>query len=218
MNKKMKHVLLALCVCIFGLMTGCGSAINTTVKLTSATKATCTIEQGYDDEMLNGLASMSEMTKKELINELKGSGAKYSKKKIDGVTYHMFSMTVKNKKLSDIEDLLSSAGYTNVCLTKNFFYATLDPSTAGSNLTIAKLADAAQLQKNDLTDSLSFYMTVSFQTNQRPFHGRSGMPARRKTSTHLPVRLQKQQRQQPLRTTSPTKPARRSQYPTARAL
>ena len=41
MNKKMKHVLLALCVCIFGLMmTGCGSAINTTVKLTSATKAT----------------------------------------------------------------------------------------------------------------------------------------------------------------------------------
>ena len=83
MNKKMKHVLLALCVCIFGLMmTGCGSAINTTVKLTSATKATCTIEQGYDDEMLDGLASMSEMTKKELINELKGSGAKYSKKKI----------------------------------------------------------------------------------------------------------------------------------------
>lgn len=81
MNKKMKHVLLALCVCIFGLMmTGCGSAINTTVKLTSATKATCTIEQGYDDEMLDGLASMSEMTKKELINELKGSGAKYSKK------------------------------------------------------------------------------------------------------------------------------------------
>ena len=70
MNKKMKHVLLALCVCIFGLMmTGCGSAINTTVKLTSATKATCTIEQGYDDEMLDGLASMSEMTKKELINE-----------------------------------------------------------------------------------------------------------------------------------------------------
>lgn len=99
MNKKMKHVLLALCVCIFGLMmTGCGSAINTTVKLTSATKATCTIEQGYDDEMLDGLASMSEMTKKELINELKGSGAKYSKKKIDGVTYHMFSMTVKKQE------------------------------------------------------------------------------------------------------------------------
>lgn len=175
MNKKMKHVLLALCVCIFGLMmTGCGSAINTTVKLTSTTKATCTIEQGYDDEMLDGLASLSEMTKKELINELKGSGAKYSKKKIDGVTYHMFSMTVKNKKLSDIEDLLSSAGYTNVCLTKDFFYATLDPSTASSNLTIAKLADAAQLQKNDLTDSLSFYMNVkvSFKNKVKTTNGK----------------------------------------------
>ena len=114
------------------------------------------------------------MTKKELINELKGSGAKYSKKKIDGVTYHMFSMTVKNKKLSDIEDLLSSAGYTNVCLTKNFFYATLDPSTAGSNLTIAKLADAAQLQKNDLTDSLSFYMNVkvSFKNKVKTTNGK----------------------------------------------
>ena len=72
MNKKMKHVLLALCVCIFGLMmTGCGSAINTTVKLTSATKATCTIEQGYDDEMLEGLASMSEMTKKNSLMNLR---------------------------------------------------------------------------------------------------------------------------------------------------
>lgn len=153
------------------------------------------------------------------------------KKKIDGVTYHMFSMTVKNKKLSDIEDLLSSAGYTNVCLTKNFFYATLDPSTAGSNLTIAKLADAAQLQKNDLTDSLSFYMNVkvSFKNKVKTTNGKLSNKSKtvswtirdaskKKTSTHLPVRLQKQQRQQPLRTTSPTKPARRSQYPTARAL
>lgn len=163
MNKKMKHLLLALCVCIFGLMmTGCGSALKANIKLTSATKATCTIKQGYDDELLSGLASMSKMTKKELINELKASGAKYSKEKVNGVTYHMFSMTIKNKKFSEIEDLLSDAGYTNVCLTKDFFYATLDPSTAGSNLA---LADVAALQKDDISTSLSFYMnvTVSFK-------------------------------------------------------
>ena len=34
MNKKMKHLLLALCACIFGLMmTGCASETTTTRKL-----------------------------------------------------------------------------------------------------------------------------------------------------------------------------------------
>ena len=56
MNKKMKHVLLALCVCIFGLMmTGCGSAINTTVKLTSATKAFFQAEDGIRDIGVTGV-------------------------------------------------------------------------------------------------------------------------------------------------------------------
>ena len=63
MNKKMKHLLLALCVCIFGLMmTGCASETTTTIKVKSATKADFSIQVGYDDELLSAIATMSETT------------------------------------------------------------------------------------------------------------------------------------------------------------
>lgn len=115
MNKKMKHLLLALCVCIFGLMmTGCASETTTTIKVKSATKADFSIQVGYDDELLSAIATMSETTTEDLIKELKGSGAVYAKKTINGITYHTFTASAKNAKMTDIEKLLEEAGYTNL--------------------------------------------------------------------------------------------------------
>ena len=166
MNKKMKHLLLALCVCIFGLMmTGCASETTTTIKVKSATKADFSIQVGYDDELLSAIATMSETTTEDLIKELKGSGAVYAKKTINGITYHTFTASAKNAKMTDIEKLLEEAGYTNVCLTKDFFYATFDPDNAAKNMScIAGLTSkAAELQANDNYDlsNIQFFMKTN---------------------------------------------------------
>lgn len=166
MNKKMKHLLLALCVCIFGLMmTGCASETTTTIKVKSATKADFSIQVGYDDELLSAIATMSETTTEDLIKELKGSGAVYAKKTINGITYHTFTASAKNAKMTDIEKLLEEAGYTNVCLTKDFFYATFDPDNAAKNMSsIAGLTSkAAELQANNNYDlsNIQFFMKTS---------------------------------------------------------
>lgn len=166
MNKKMKHLLLALCVCIFGLMmTGCASETTTTIKVKSATKADFSLQVGYDDELLSAIATMSETTTEEIIKELKASGAVYAKKTINGITYHTFTASAKNAKMTDIEKLLEESGYTNVCLTKDFFYATFDPDNAANNLSsIAGLSSkAAELQANDNYDlsNIQFFMKTS---------------------------------------------------------
>lgn len=170
MNQKMKHLLLTLCVCIFGLMmTGCASETTTTIKVKSATKADFSLQVGYDDELLSAIATMRETTTEELIkelkSELKGSGAVYAKKTINGITYHTFTASEKNVKMTDIEKLLEEAGYTNVCLTKDFFYATFDPDNAAKNMSsIAGLTSkAAELQANNNYDlsNIQFFMKTS---------------------------------------------------------
>ena len=170
MNKKMKYLLLTLCVCIFGLMmTGCASETTTTIKVKSATKADFSIQVGYDDELLSTIAAMRETTTKELIkelkSELKGSDAVYAKKTINGITYHTFTASAKNIKMTDVEMLLETSGYTNVCLTKDFFYATFDPDQVANNLSsIAGLnSKVAELQANDDYDisDFQFFMKTS---------------------------------------------------------
>lgn len=166
MNKKMKHLLLTLCVCIFGLMmTGCASETTTTIKVKSATKADFSLQVGYDDELLSAIASMGDTTTEEIIKELKASGAVYAKKTINGITYHTFTASAKNAKMTDIEKMLEEAGYSNVCFTKDFFYATFDPDNAANNLSsIAGLSSkAAELQANDNYDlsNIQFFMKTS---------------------------------------------------------
>lgn len=82
-------------------MTGCGVATTTSVKISSATKASCTVSIGFDNEALTKLAQAMDTTKAQLLKELKKSDAKYTKKKLDGVEYHIFYSTIKNTKLND---------------------------------------------------------------------------------------------------------------------
>ena len=93
------------------------------------------------------------------------SGAVYAKKTINGITYHTFTASAKNAKMTDIEKLLEESGYTNVCLTKDFFYATFDPDNAAKNMScIAGLTSkAAKLQANDDYDisDFQFFMNTS---------------------------------------------------------
>ena len=98
MNKHLKHLLLTMCIFVFGFaLTGCGIATTTSVKITSATKASCTVSIGFDDEALNALAQNMDSSKTELIKEMKKSGAKYTKKKLDGIYYNIFYSTIHNK-------------------------------------------------------------------------------------------------------------------------
>lgn len=166
MNKKMKHLLLTLCVCIFGLMmTGCASETTTTIKVKSATKADFSIQVGFDDELLSILAISENTTTTDIIKEMKGAGFVYAKKTINGITYHTFTASAKNAKMTDIEKLLEESGYTNVCLTKDFFYATFDPDQiANSTSSVAGLTSkAAKLQANDDYDisDFQFFMNTS---------------------------------------------------------
>ena len=112
-------------------------------------KIMCNLSEGVED----------------LIKELKGSGAVYAKKTINGITYHTFTASAKNAKMTDIEKLLEEAGYTNVCLTKDFFYATFDPDNAAKNMScIAGLTSkAAELQANDNYDlsNIQFFMKTN---------------------------------------------------------
>lgn len=91
MNKHLKHLLLTMCIFVFGFaLTGCGVATTTSVKISSATKASCTVSIGFDDEMIESMASLSNTTKQAIIKDAKKSGLKYSKKRINGTIYHMF--------------------------------------------------------------------------------------------------------------------------------
>ena len=68
MNKHLKHLLLTMCIFVFGFaLTGCGIATTTSVKITSATKASCTVSIGFDDEALNALAQNMDSSKTEPV-------------------------------------------------------------------------------------------------------------------------------------------------------
>lgn len=157
MNKHLKHLLLTMCIFVFGFaLTGCGIATTTSVKITSATKASCTVSIGFDDEALNALAQNMDSSKTELIKEMKKSGAKYTKKKLDGIYYNIFYSTIHNKNLSDIEKLLSEAGYTNVCVSPKYFFATLDPKSAQKG---SSYGSGSSINLTDM-DDISFYMSM----------------------------------------------------------
>lgn len=95
MNKHLKHLLLTMCIFVFGFaLTGCGVATTTSVKISSATKASCTVSIGFDDEMIESMASLSNTTKQAIIKDAKKSGLKYSKKRINGTIYHMFNINL----------------------------------------------------------------------------------------------------------------------------
>ena len=153
MNKHLKHLLLTMCIFVFGFaLTGCGVATTTSVKISSATKASCTVSIGFDDEMIESMARLSNTTKQAIIKDAKKSGLKYSKKRINGTIYHMFISTIKNSSFKDIEDNLNStSGFSNVCISKNYFFATFNPSA----LTVSKsgLSDEAM-------DLSSFYLNM----------------------------------------------------------
>ena len=73
--------LLTMCIFVFGFaLTGCGVATTTSVKISSATKASCTVSIGFDDEMIESMASLSNTTKQAIIKDAKKSGLKYSKR------------------------------------------------------------------------------------------------------------------------------------------
>lgn len=157
MNKHLKHLLLTLCIFIFGFsLTGCGIATTTSVKITSQTKASCTVSVGFDDESFTALAKGMNTSKAKLIKEMTKSGSKYTKKKIDGKSYYLFYSTVHNKNLSEIEDYLSESGYTNVCVSPKYFFATLDPESAQKP---SSYDSDSSINLSD-TDNISFYMSM----------------------------------------------------------
>ena len=89
----------------------------------------------------------------------------------------MFSTSIKNAKLSDVETLLEESGYIDVCITKNYFYATFDPDALSNGLasSIAGLADkAAEIQAENDMPELSFYMktTVSMKSKIKATNGK----------------------------------------------
>lgn len=152
------------------VMTGCGEALTTDVKITSTTKANCTIQVGFDERHAFCNCRNVRYDTKDLIKEMKASGATYSKKKLNGVKYHMFSSSIKNAKLSDVEALLEESGYIDVCITKNYFYATFDPDALSNGLasSIAGLADkAAEIQaENDMPELSILYEDYDFNEVQ----------------------------------------------------
>jgi hypothetical protein len=167
---KIKKLLLLMCISVFVfVLTGCSETINTNIKIKSSGKANCTLELGLDDELLQAYASVAETTTTDIINQLKAEGFTYSKKTSDGIEYNMFSATEKNAKLSDIETILTTMGYTNVCLTKNYFYATYDPSTSAGTSTLASImSQSAELSANSYDDAqISVYIKISLQFNSK---------------------------------------------------
>lgn len=180
-NRKIKKLLLLLCVCVLGLVvTGCSEAITTDVKITSAKKANLTLGVGMDDELLEAYAAMSDLTTDELISELKAQGMDYSQKKMNGVKYHMFSATEKKLSFSKIEGYLEDSGFLDVCLTKDFFYATFDPSSLDDDSTTSAIGEviiqsAKIAASDDYSDyDISYFVqsTVTFKSKVKATNGK----------------------------------------------
>lgn len=126
---KIKKLIAAICILalIFSL-TGCGYSVSGNIKMTSASRADCTATIGFDRELMDALAEICETDIKGFIKQMKADGAKYSKKKIDGTVYYLFTMTQKKQTFKQVEEFLEGVGLTDVVFTKDFFSGTLDLS------------------------------------------------------------------------------------------
>lgn len=163
--KSIKKMFMVMCLLAFtALCTGCGAKVKTDVKIRSSSTADYTISFGIDDEMLQAISTMSEVSEKELIDEMTKEGIKYSTEISGGITYHVFTMSEKKVKLSKIEDMLEEMGYTNVCLKKDYFFASYKPQNSP-----ATTEDIDELMKEfaketglDASD-FHCYQTISIQ-------------------------------------------------------
>lgn len=163
--KRIKKMFMVMCLLAFtALCTGCGQKIRTDIKIRSSSTADYTLSMGIDDEMLQAIAAMGEVSEKELIDEMTKDGLKYSTEISGGTTYHIFTMSAKKVKLSEIEDMLEEMGYTNVCLKKDYFFASYNPK----NIPVA-MEDIDELMKEfaketglDASD-FHYYQTISIQ-------------------------------------------------------
>ncbi|MGN0395624.1 MAG: hypothetical protein ACI4EF_09680 [Coprococcus sp.] len=161
--KQLKKILLIICLLTFAtICTGCGQKVDNTIKVTSSNTANYKFSAGVDDEMMNAIATMSETSVSDIISQFKKEGYKYKKETKNGITYHVFSKSGKNAKFSKIEKELESMGYTNVCLKKDYFFATYDANTANGS---------EDIDINELINSVGagsdyhFYQTFTIQLN-----------------------------------------------------
>ncbi len=168
--RKIKKLFLSVCILVFAVLcTGCGAKTNSTIKVRSSSTADYSFSVGLDDEMVRAFASTANVSKKELISEFKSEGAKYAVKKENGVTYHVFTFSKKKAKFSEIEKVLESMGYTNVCIKKDYFFATYNAGdkSAGNNSAIATDDFLKEISKETGMDTSNFhyYQTFSIQLN-----------------------------------------------------
>lgn len=163
--KNIKKMFMVMCLFAFTVLcTGCGEKIKTDIKIRSSSTADYTMSMGIDDEMLQAIATMSEVSEKELIDEMTKEGLQYSTEISGGITYHVFTMSEKKVKLSKIEDMLEEMGYTNVCLKKDYFFASYNPK----NIDVTMEAIDAIIEesgKETGVDASDFhcYQTISIQ-------------------------------------------------------
>lgn len=95
----------------------------------------------------------------------------------------MFISTIKNSSFKDIEDNLNStSGFSNVCISKNYFFATFNPSAL--TVSTSGLSDEAMdLSSFYLNMKITFKSRSTSQTAQypktvKPYHGSSKMQTR----------------------------------------
>lgn len=157
-----KKILLILCLCLLAaICIGCAEKLDTSIKVRSSSTADYTISVGMDDEMLNALADMSETTTDDIIQTQKDGGYTYTTETIDGVLFHVFTKSGTKAKFSKIENELKELGYTNVCMKKDYFYATYtasDLTTDDSNMTTTDGFDYSDFK---------YYQKISVQLNSK---------------------------------------------------
>lgn len=176
MSRNIKLFVLAACMCLFTfVMTGCGVAQKTATAITSSTTASCTLAVGYDDEFLANYAKLAGVTKAKLIKEMKSQpGTTYARKTIDGVVYNMLYKTVKNASLKEVEQLLSESGYSNVCLTSNYFYASIVPEQSSSTSTTSMTVPEIEGISQEDIENAKFYMStkITFKSSVKTTNGK----------------------------------------------
>lgn len=163
--KNIKKLFLAMCLLSFAaLCTGCGEKLKADIKVRSATTADYSFSAGIDDEMLQALATVTETSTQEIINQFVKGGCTYSTEKSNGITYHVFTVSGKKAKLSQIEDALEEMGYTNVCLKKDYFFATYDPEYIPvATEDIEELMDEFTKETGIDASNFHYYQTISIQ-------------------------------------------------------
>lgn len=163
--KNIKRLFLVICLLSFAaLCTGCGEKVKTDIKVRSSSTADYSFSIGIDDEMLQALATVTETSSKDLINKYVKQGFTYSAEKSNGITYHVFTVSGKKAKLSQIEDALEGMGYTNVCLKKDYFFATYDPGDFPiATEDIEEIMDEYTKETGIKASDFHYYQTLSIQ-------------------------------------------------------